>query len=1398
KASFLTPQRNSFYCTTNSELVSELFNEHITERQSYLKDAHCDTQRRICQTCLRRSCWTESRRQTDGNDLIEDLTQSWDWMHDEVISAVKERYQKCCGVSCYSNPSCQEYYNPACQRYTINQPEMDEICLQGQTLKFTLNPEFDLNNGSYLCHLRYNPPSHLYNIRTWLTIDNRWQTQPVRMTVTAADSTHRLRAQSNPALPEFTGTMNHVQRHAQAEQNLLMARQNHGQLWLWNHAVMIEHHSKMPIWSEGIVQGESVTDQMTWHRLKTPEEFGHLKPELQKHRDEKYVVMQVTRPFLYNTETWGNQSCHINISHIHRSQPIYAESTGLPVTLTSPVWKSESGAFEYVMDHRQSPSSYIELRTNTDSHRSLLQSAFCLYKSDLIWIEQLGYNQSVKPKPSGTLMVQAGRRPQIIVEQTQSLFNGIACTTELIWRITVTGWVTSKPAFVELEIYQHTTPSNKAQTNSHLFPTRHVLRQENLIILPSEADAGIPKGIKNDKLSGASGVPFSFALDLRVTTLPRTIVKALMPFVYIELSSCTTSYTLQISLNKDNQLEPVASFAPQFARPRDKSNVQKTSKNMERTYLPFILICTAVGLLYLILLIIYGIVRAYASSSTSPQSSTCSCVCREHQTGPPRITNPHSSTEYTNVQMRRRAPSTSISSATSLLSTPHHSSLTAIRMTTTRKVLLMFYLCFRVFYTFLFTISVALSLMLSIESNAAREFTVAVNSPGYHAVRNAGNFFRSVSPTSVPNAFVISPIDLENRWRGAKSWMFEAARMEDFAQSELLRQFQSSNVQIAKCGEMNWLTSAQLAQQIQQAGEQYKGWLDPRRDRFTLSGWSAQMATGREQSPMINQTWSSSPTDVHHQTIDRTTWSLLENSNWLPYLDSVDGYLRKTLSFPFIHSLTWFTFGNHEYQVRDNLDSRVIDRWSPYDRLLANLLANTWIAPARRALNHSWLGVKNVGPDNNNFDLSSLTDSDNYYHYYYEDRSDAISGPSNLNRGRSKESRALKLTNFLGVPQPAHARLTGARMWNRYLQNLDNQALRSDATAATDSKVYTHKYFLNLTQVRLILLLLDAVIILARCFQTFQFMHKVWFGSVARLHVELIQVSPKQSVQPGHVTIPVFSDQFRGAYRDAANFLHPVTCSDLTESKKDGLTQSESSSNRSKHIFRTSVYARSRALEDCRLRTNAILKTIQPTYLNQNVMLTIRRSMHTETERLKQLYARFKHEKDWANRSHRVYSSRKGQQAYSSKLTVEFPACTLTPIVPATYAEGHASRMLRIAQTMSRVKQRTSNFTLSTLGSSPLTVMRNFSNPITAGSEDPIVELDQLSVSFGSLAALTNALHRLLLTSLTVALAMGGFLACLHLAKLVAQQTYLISIRKINWITFDPPNLLSKRENSQS
>ncbi|VDP66615.1 unnamed protein product [Echinostoma caproni] len=392
----------------------------------------------MCQTCLRRSCWTEAQRRNAGNELAEDLTQSWDWMRDDALRLAKEQDHKCCGVSCYSNPSCQEYYNPVCQRYTINQPEMEEVCLQGQTLKFTLNPEFDLNNGSYLCHLRHNPPDHLYYVRTWLVIDNRLQTDPVEMEVTAAEPTHVHKVGLDQQTAVW-GSPSRVQRRAEDLMQQRIARQKHGQLWLWDKMIQLEHQSKLPIWPEAIVKRESGSDQLTLYRLKTLDEFGHMKPELQKHRDEKYVV---TRPFLYNTESWGNQSCHLNISHLHQSQPIYAESTGLPIMLTYPIRIGKTGAFEYLVDNRQAPSAYFELKTHSKRRNSVLRFAFCSLASGITPTASRRVNRTTTARsvPVGTLVDHLEQRPQIRgVEQIQSTFNAITCTEEQIWRITVHG-----------------------------------------------------------------------------------------------------------------------------------------------------------------------------------------------------------------------------------------------------------------------------------------------------------------------------------------------------------------------------------------------------------------------------------------------------------------------------------------------------------------------------------------------------------------------------------------------------------------------------------------------------------------------------------------------------------------------------------------------------------------------------------------------------------------------------------------------------------------------------------------------------------------------------------------------------------------------------------------------
>lgn len=159
----------------------------------------------------------------------------------------------------------------------------------------------------------------------------------------------------------------------------------------------------------------------------------------------------------------------------------------------------------------------------------------------------------------------------------------------------------------------------------------------------------------------------------------------------------------------------------------------------------------------------------------------------------------------------------------------------------------------------------------------------------------------------------------------------------------------------------------------------------------------------------------------------------------------------------------------------------------------------------------------------------------------------------------NKELNSVGLADNLHLYSKTFFLVICRRKTQRFLQNLDAHAMKVDGASTKSSTVYTQGYFLNLTQVRLILLLLDAVIILARCYQTFQFMQKVWFGSVARVYVERVQGSPRQDVHLATGTNATLRDQFRGARLDATDFLHPATCSNNGDQKSDGFLQSGNS-----------------------------------------------------------------------------------------------------------------------------------------------------------------------------------------------------------------------------------------------
>ncbi|VDO00979.1 unnamed protein product [Rodentolepis nana] len=97
----------------------------------------------------------------------------------------------------------------------------------------------------------------------------------------------------------------------------------------------------------------------------------------------------------------------------------------------------------------------------------------------------------------------------------------------------------------------------------------------------------------------------------------------------------------------------------------------------------------------------------------------------------------------------------------------------------------------------------------------------------------------------------------------------------------------------------------------------------------------------------------------------------------------------------------------------------MMQHWSPYIILLERMIDNPWLVTARRAMNATNEGVQN--PDIGRFSVRSPAAP-----LYF----------AGLTPSDPREVEALTFAGFLGIPQPANARYTEARMWNSLRQNV--------------------------------------------------------------------------------------------------------------------------------------------------------------------------------------------------------------------------------------------------------------------------------------------------------------------------------------------------------------------------
>ncbi|CAL1527310.1 unnamed protein product [Lymnaea stagnalis] len=303
----LTPLKdgpNSVVCTEETEILRRVFQASQRTTQEYMfPTKECEMSRKECENCLSAAvCPPEPENKTDFQ-LLDN---------------------QCCGIRCYSQSACKKYHSLACPPPTVE-------CATGEVDIFSLFPHFESMERQFACHLRYEPPPHLYSLSYTIRAPSiNFNTTPQHFTVTAAT-----REDHEKRLSKFD----------------FINAQHDTRLKVEEELVLVGDHMELKHYSDTLMKPFTVRE------IKTPRELRQRKAFPQD-SFSKQAYIQFERPFLYSSLSWYRGGCHKNISQIYPNQTIYKEDF-TPVmarknTLEAPSSNSGSknSGFSYQLYHR--------------------------------------------------------------------------------------------------------------------------------------------------------------------------------------------------------------------------------------------------------------------------------------------------------------------------------------------------------------------------------------------------------------------------------------------------------------------------------------------------------------------------------------------------------------------------------------------------------------------------------------------------------------------------------------------------------------------------------------------------------------------------------------------------------------------------------------------------------------------------------------------------------------------------------------------------------------------------------------------------------------------------------------------------------------------------------------
>ncbi|CAH8461190.1 unnamed protein product [Schistosoma turkestanicum] len=512
--------------------------------------------------------------------MITDININNDDDERNVIDA------QCCSIPCYNTPVCLSYYSAICQsNKTKNMMLEEKICMDGNTFQISITPEFDFLNGTFMCHLKQSKLSRGFRLKFSLDLSELIEQEVNTRPIFSVESQHK-----------FDATEKYKLNINALDVEISVDELNESLFHSFKEAILLGRKVETHKAYEFFVHKPPTTNKIK--SIHSPVE--HLL-----HMDSAFTTIHSNKPHAFSSINWRHNGCDSDIFQNIKltkalSDPsskghpvdIYPASnvkiTNAPRSMSSKehnVYSNKPHRFRFNDKHTILSRAHIKLSGN----HSVLRSVFC--KS-----ENISTNFKLHTIIAGKSIGQYRTTRKAVKTSVKFVNNSLG---QEIIHILVTGYVTGTPAYFNFKLIWPANPL--------------ILSNHDIIVLNSQTKDYFKPNQKLQSFQLTYQIDINSISEIPSKTLFQSSFRSTIIFDLIIQDCDDDSVALRIYTplfkyrKTEKMLQGSVADGSILSIYSNKSIVEESSQMV--MFSPLLFITIGVGLLYFLVLIIFVYIK---------------------------------------------------------------------------------------------------------------------------------------------------------------------------------------------------------------------------------------------------------------------------------------------------------------------------------------------------------------------------------------------------------------------------------------------------------------------------------------------------------------------------------------------------------------------------------------------------------------------------------------------------------------------------------------------------------------------------------------------------------------------------------------------------------------------